>query len=523
MRKNLIANTALFFYMGFLTLVYYRFCVSSSAFTSVYISTSDMERFFNLFALGEKTSLSVISIKNIMYTFLLLLTKDSFFSFVWTSFILYLVSVFLVYKISNLYKDNNWYGLLAVLIFTTIPEMFLRVYAVNVHISETMLLLAVVWFYGKSENFTFKKYSLCYLIFALAAFFERESIVIYLGLILFLSSYICLKRKKYISCTYNAVIAFIIAAAIFSSKHSSYIFERLSHWLVYFKTLEAGVVLQIPYLTVCEIFFQLRQGFSSFYLLVLLLALLCRLFYSSKAKVSFFLFIESFISMVFGLYLFTVIPKHKIIFREMFDTQGAVLDDILPVFAFLAIFLANFFFICQRLRKYIIASAVVIFFVFPVNLFDYSLSEFKQQESEILQDKTRYEYLHYDISGQVESSINHNGFFFLLKKNNIPAEGLSYSISIPYLSVMDIFEDMFSFVEDVFCLQGLKSAYVNKEQAKELIRLTEIPLEDVFSFFVCYSQNDFAYIISSAKVKKISSWQIIINDESFDLLFYAVV
>lgn len=532
--RNSMCNAIFYIYMIFVGFMYYCLYISSSPFTSVFVDTSDPEEFLSLLNFNLVENLPLDSIKNIIYTGYLFFSDDSFFSFVWTSFSLFAISAFLVYKMANLYKPNNYCGLLAVFIYTTITDILLNVFAINVHISETMFLLFILYFYAKSNGFSGKRYSVLYLLFSLMALFERESIVIYLSVIVLFTSLLSIKKKKYFSLIYNFLIVAMISVIVFSGTHSGYLLEKLGHWYIYVNMLDVYTICKLPYLIAYKFFIQLSLNISSFYLFLIAGCLLTQIIYPIKNRTKFFVFINLFVVFILFLYCLTIVPSDDNILDGIFQYRGAIFDDVMPVFAFVAIGLANFFYLYRKWKLYIFIFILFVYAANPINLLNYSIDRLKNREKTTLESRYKSFYELNDVSDTLTfllDQFRYEKFMFVLEKADTANVADSLSMKSDYLvalddlyvklghtkSIPDIFNEFMYQLAEIVSINGFEYNVCPKSEMNGMCQILGLRPENVCRVLLC-SKTEQVRINSCTK--KLKSWKVVIEDINFNLYLY---
>lgn len=481
--------------------MYYGLYVTSSAASSTLILTPDMDVFTNL--LYANTPLYTnFSIKNIIYTILLYLSGNGFFSYAWTSFTIFAICIFLIYKITNLYKESNCFGLIAVLIFTTIPNMLLSVFGINTHMSEGMCLFFIIFFYIKSRSFENKYYSLLYLFFTLISFGERNSITIYISIIVLLTSYFSFKKQKYSFLIYNTIILAGIASILLNKTNHSYFFSKLDHWFVYLYVLDFPMMLKLPFLIIKTFFLELIKHLSIPYLILFLSSYIYRFKEKDTTIKKSQAFIDFMLMIIFVLYLSVLVPNIEVLYSGKFNLETAIFDDIFPVYAFIAIIIANFFTLCKnnKKHKYIFICLVAIG---SLRVVDYGIPAFKETEKQYIETKHRYTDIYQQIAVNFSAMTKifpNNDLLFafeaLPQKNIEPVE----TINQDYSSLPEIIDSKIqkklSFqeyeieafmprVQDMVLLNGMNYVFITDALIDSISEGLKIPRNRIYNVLTC--------------------------------------
>nr|BDD44373.1 hypothetical protein 25 [bacterium] len=365
--SNRFCHALLFVYITALTLIYSILYFKGSAFVALSVDTSDIDDFINIFEISA-FSIDSILFKNIVHSVLHFFSRDYYFSFAWTSFFFYILSVILVYCIANHNKKNSYCGLLAVFVFTTAFDMFMPVFAANVHVMEMFFLLSVFYLYALSDNGQRLSYYFLFLFVYFMGFFERGSIVLHFAIMIFILFLETASSKKYRVVLYHIPLILIMFLFFFTNKNGVYLINKLGYWRIVFDQGTLFDLISVPYYLLLNFMQQIDKKLSSFYLLWFAAFFLRVYFYRIKTHFSIqnIVFIHS--SLVMFLYYFTLAPVSSDFMDGFFYGQGARIDDILPVFPLVAIAFADYFYRINifELKKFVRCAAVVLLVLFVV-------------------------------------------------------------------------------------------------------------------------------------------------------------
>lgn len=525
-----ITGVLLGFYLLYVFFVYLSLYKGAFFADSIAIPSSDVDQFINLADDFASFGLKSFTIKNIIFSVIMFLSGEHFFSMVWTSLILYLCSLVLIYKTANLYKGNGYAGLLGVFIFTGFYNLFLNVFALNLHVSEMLMLLLVVYFYGKSNFCSDKIYSLLYLIFALLSFFERESIVMYLALIAIVSSFYQIKKKMYAGIFYNLIILSPIVFVFFTGSNSSYLLGKLDHWYIYTNLLDFVTVVKVPYYIVEHFFKGFLQVVSPFYLILILSIVFWQVFYSLKNKVKFFTLIEIVTGVVFFVYCLTIFPDTDKILNGMFKYRGAMIYDILPVFALLAIAASSFLYSFIGENKYLFFGICLLCLIQSSVFLDQCVKNFHKNQAEKVYESV-YAQTCYNIAKETENIVKlkkHDKILFVLETVN-PEDRKNFQYqdweSGKFLSEkdrllsqkMDSHDYFMEFLTDVVLLNGYQ---YSRQINGYVINALNLSKEGVLETVSCFKNGKTEHINTPIDINKIKSWDILLNGIECRLSFY---
>lgn len=512
-------------YSVFLFFMYYCLCISSNAFTSVLSGTSDPDEFLYLFNLFGDIGFFDLNVKNVIYTVFMFFSDNPLISFTWTSFLLYMVSVLLVFKIANFYKDSNLYGLIAVFIYTTFPGVFVSSYGINIHISETMMLLFVLYFYLKSNYFSSDIYSWLYVLFMVFALGERESVLIYISIILCITSLAAIKKKKYFSLKYNFFAGVIALLIILSYSSRSYMCDKAGHLPAFFTNLDLGLLLRLPYLIILEIIKRFADNISVFYVLTIFSFLAFRLLNPPKYKDVSFKFIEFFIIIVFGLYFFAVVPSDPRIVKLMPLIIYTAFHEIYPVLPFLALWIANLFYLYKRFTGYVLLSVAILFAFFPVNLMDYSFSHLIKKETYMIENKLSHSDVFTDIADYLNVILYkspYENFWFsleLVDKKDVLSEAGAFKDN--FEQRYEIGTSFMASVEHIILISGFSYGHDTYEGILNKAKELDVDAGKIYMIFVCHKNKRVSFDRKKHSLEKIKTWAVSVNDMDFHLNIHA--
>lgn len=350
--KRYLCDIVFMAYLLFVAIQYYSFYLDSSILTPALVNTSDADEYFNLFAVGQHFTLSMLTFKNMFYTFFFLLSKNYFFSYLFASFMLYAVSIVLVYLIANMNRIDRYVGLFAVFLFTTMTDIFLPVVAGNVHLAEMMFLLLIFYLYGKSFFFSIKSYSVLYVLICGVALFERESISVHLSILVFVTSFFLMKNKKYFLLKYNFWVIVLICLKTFYGQEFFYVGGKLDHWGAWFYTNDMLSRIMFPLLSIRKFCGMLVTRVSYFWFLSVIFYMVCKLFCRYEKEDPLLRSLDFYVGLSFLLYLVTIDVS------VASSPYVSNIDDILPLFAFFPIIVVRFFYHIKSMR---VLSLFVLF------------------------------------------------------------------------------------------------------------------------------------------------------------------
>lgn len=502
-----MCNTLLAIYLIFISFMYYCFYLGFGPVFTLFVDTSDIDTFHNFFSDSYVFDISSISFKNIFYTIYASIFGTNFLSYVGTSFTVYLISVLLVYNITNYGKSVKFYGLLAALIYTTFPDMLLSVYGINVHISESMALLFVIYFYAKSNFFEEKTYSLLYVVFSVLAFWERESIVIYMGIILLFTTFFVLKDRRYTFLAYNILIFIAMTAISFSVERVSYFSNKIEHLYFYIENLKTINILNVFKDTLFLGSFCVYSTISVFYFVLIIFSFSLQLIFFRKDKSRFSYFIDFFVLLIFSLFLFTVVPEN---ISEISGLSTAFFYDIFPIYAFLAISMANFFYTIKSFWAYTLTAVLFLYFLFPFNSFYSKAVNFDNEESITASYRENNYYVYTDIEkifDSLEIKGQYENILFVVT-------GESFNLDTDdriFHSIMDL-----AWIYDIKVQSGFSGKWAT------LLEKVNLPKEEIIQVLHVTKNKEFLYAEPDYFISKINQWGFKIDDVDMKLHLYSL-
>lgn len=513
--------------------------MTGNAAVSTFIHTSDPEVFLNLLQFSNIAKFTDITVKNIIYTGILFFSGDGFFSYVWTSFALYVFCIVLVYKLSNLHKHNNYYGLIGVFIYSTFFDMLLSVFGINVHVSETMFLLLIFYFYEKSNTFIDKKYSIAYLLAMLFAFFERESVLIYLSVFLLFTFFILIKKKNYFMLGCNLLLVAIISFMILNSSGSLYLVNKLGHWYIYLKDMGFSIQLKLPYLILDALLKQALGAIPIFYQLLFAFCVVFKIFFRQTRNIMYFVLIDGFILFILGLYCLTIVPASPALMGGVFEGKGAIIADVLPLFAFISIGFVNFFYLYKQYRVKIIAVTVALFMFTPAGILRSSVFVLKNQDKLCRIDEDKNHKILFAAADDFKFFLDkqdYHAFLFSLEtmdgeiKTALPEREDSYTKALAgFYDKMerayqqsDIGNLYMSIVADIILVNGCKRMHVSEESIDAYAYDFGLDKNKVYKMLISgYSIKD-NHIFKDVKLFELTEWKIEIGGQNLILKLYGI-
>lgn len=506
--KNIFYTAILYIYIIYLALKYYGLFISSSAASSLLVKTQDIDIFINLLSTPDIPLINFFSIKNIIYTFISAISNNGFFAYTWTSFAIYTLCIVLVYKLANFQKNNNLTGLIAVLILTTLPNMMLSVFGINVHISEGMCILFIIFFYFKSISFTNKRYSILYLLFAIAAFTERTSAPIHIALIIFLTSLFGIKNKKYNFILYNTIILTIILMFFIHGKNNSYFIAKVNHWLIYISLLDFFTLLKLPFSSMHIFYKDLLFNLSLPYTVLLISAGLSRIIFLKKYNDGFNNkttadFINLMLLIIFSLYFVTIVPDTTSTSIGALYLDTAKFESIFPIFALTAIIIANFLY---RYQKAIPYNCLIIIFILTgiFSNINFNIPAFKEREKNHILQKTMYADTYTDIAlvlATAQDKKEIRNFLFVLEADLTPYKDIKRDVykKLPKWIAKNTEKTLskqhyelkffMHHLNDMVLLNGLTSVFIEHGEPIEITKHLNIPQENIYNVLTCFEDK----------------------------------
>lgn len=508
-KRRLSNKTCDMLLAGYLVLfcfVYYAVYMKISPVFSTLIDTSDIATFKNFLRYGYSFNIQDISIKNFIYTISASIFGSNYFSYAGAAYLIYLLSAVMVYVLANHNKETKAYGLLAVLIFTTFPDIFLVVFGMNIHIAESLSILLVIYFYAKSNFFEKKVYSLLYLIFGIWAFGERESVMLYLAMIIVLTTYYALSDRKYKELSYNAVLIAVLFGISLSNERPIYFTSKLGHWGYYLANLSSIDICNVLKETFRTFYLYTHTTMSMFYVVLLLVSLVAHALFFRKERTRFSYFTDAFLVFVFGSYFFAVVPENIAEVKDSFGT--AYFYDIFPVYTLVALCITNFVYAIRKYKVYAIA-AVVIFYLFVPFPNSYRWAVDFTRESRITDRLKEPSFAVYDEVDMLlkEYSLDFKGEFYMFvlvgPESAFPA-GEGFLMPLADLAAIYGFDNY----EHGFLQKGFVPAEGFTFPASDIIKVMLLfDIEDIF--FKNY-ESVFA---------PLKSWDITVENQNMTLLF----
>lgn len=515
--SDVFYDILLYVYIIFLGSVCASLAAAGDSFLSINSLSSDAERFLYLLETGNITSFMQVNLKNIIYTVFAAVSGKSFLSMIGTSFLLYAFSLILLYRLANMHKNSRLYGIFAVLAVNTMTHMLSYVYGLNLHISETLFVLLLLYCFEKSNYFTKKVYAGFYLLFACMAFCERESIIMYMGLIVLFTSMLSYRKQKYNFVFYNGVVLLLMAVVTLSGSNHSYIMIKLGHFAKIPEIGFAGVGM-LFYGMLKTMWSQIVFLVSNFYLYCILFFAVVRVFFKRETKNDFSRLVDWSVFCLLGLYFLTVNPAGE----RIFAFKGPSLFDILSLFFLLSLSLVNYFYRYRKYKIYLICGMVACLFLSSSNLVPYNVMKVGRLGQEEVYENLTNSKEAYRIGTQLPSllrSLKERNILFVMEKLQTKGSMLSdavyknkYERAAEFSWGIVAQQTFLFFMCDLVTLEGFLEYGGSVPVDAYVVETVRFPSDRIYKSVFFYKKKS---RLDQNKFYKLHSWKVALNEKFF--------
>lgn len=496
--------------------VYYYLSKNILPLSNIFLLSSPIDKFYNLINPAAVDWHHYIHFKNIVYTFILYFSGNVYISYLFTSFVLYVISCVLVYMISNLHKPNRYYGLLAVLMFSVLSDMLLHVLALNIHVSETMYVLLILYFWEKSDYFTNKQYFLLYVIFSIISCFGRFSIVGYLGSFCVFTTYFSIKKSRYFVVVFNACLLVFLLTYGFKADDLISLGTKIYNIKI-FMNLSFSDKFVFFYNQFMLFGSKMYNSVARIYFYPCIAFCILRIFYPYKIKHDIVKFINYFIFVIFLLYFLVLVPNGYDIPQDI--QYNIYIYDALPLWALLSIAVVNFIYIYQnvfsRIRLFVFKVFIILICYLSISVLPFfNIYNFLHMRggSYILQDCQNY-FRYKDLIDYLSSNIN-----------RVNAKQYLFSVEVADKEVACKDESSCTFYEallNIANLTGFELHKISTEENKLLRSKVKEGIDITENSFVLFNTPNYN-LSSVANYQKKNIFEVNIAENSFEISVYSI-